>query len=238
MIRNKKSFIPNLFTTLNIFCGFFALVSIVEDKIVSAAWLITLAGIFDLFDGQLARLTKTNSSFGSEFDSLADVISFGVAPSLLIYKIYFFKFGILGSFISFVPLIFGCIRLARFNVSFRDKKKTHFVGLPIPIAAVSLVSFVIFNYYFWNEMYLTRLLIPHLIFISVLMISKVKYYVLPKLSLQKGKENTFKILCLAIMVTILFVFPNEAYYPIILLYIVWGIVRYVYGQIKRTAQTE
>ena len=149
-MKNTKSVIPNLFTTLNIFCGFLALVSIYEDKIISACWLISLAAVFDVLDGQFARLTKTSSSFGIEFDSLADVVSFGTVPSILLYKIYFYNLGKLGIIISFLPLLFGCVRLARFNVLYGNKAKTKFVGLPIPYSALSTVSFVIFNYHCWD----------------------------------------------------------------------------------------
>ena len=100
-MKNTKKVIPNLFTTLNIFCGFLALVSILEDKIINACWLISLAAVFDVLDGQFARLTKTSSSFGIEFDSLSDIVSFGVVPSVLYYKTYLYSIGKLGIIISF-----------------------------------------------------------------------------------------------------------------------------------------
>ena len=88
-MKNTKKVIPNIFTTLNIFFGFLAIIQVIDGKVVTAAWLITIAAILDIFDGHIARLTKTSSNFGIEFDSLADIISFGFASSILIYQMYF-----------------------------------------------------------------------------------------------------------------------------------------------------
>ena len=109
-MKNRKSVIPGIFTTLNIFCVFLAIIKVNDDKILPACWLIVFAGVFDALDGQLARITKSSSDFGVEFDSLADIVSFGVAPAVLLYHIYFQKFGILGVMISFLPVVFGGFR--------------------------------------------------------------------------------------------------------------------------------
>jgi CDP-diacylglycerol--serine O-phosphatidyltransferase len=232
-MNNKKSVIPNFFTSLNIFCGFLAIINAFEGKVVTASWLIFLAAVFDLLDGQLARLTKSSSSFGVEFDSLADVVSFGVAPSVLYYKAYFASMGILGIIISFFPLLFGCVRLARFNVIFGGKEKTKFVGLPIPHAAMSCASFVIFNYYFWNEIYLSRIVIPQLIFICILMVSTVEYYTLPKMSFKHGRKNTIGMLMIILLAITLSLFPHETFYLLNTAYILWGVIRYLYRFVKR-----
>ncbi|HDP98108.1 MAG TPA: CDP-diacylglycerol--serine O-phosphatidyltransferase [bacterium] len=228
-MRKSTKVIPNLFTTLNIFCGFLALINLGDNKILTACWLITIAAILDLFDGQVARLTKTNSSFGMEFDSIADVVSFGVAPSLLLYKAYFHTLGIIGIITSFLPLMCGGIRLARFNVLFGGKEKKSFVGLPIPFASLSYISFIIFNYYFWNELHLTRFLIPQLLLVSGLMLSKVEYYVIPKFSFRQSRRHSFGILVIFVAIIVLVFFPQQAFYPIIMAYIFWGIIRYIYN---------
>ena len=227
-MKSKKSVIPNIFTSLNIFCGFLSIISVSNGKFVNAAWLITIAAILDTFDGQVARLTKTDSNFGIEFDSLADIISFGIAPAILIYKVYFESFGILGIIISFLPLMCGGIRLARFNVLFGGKEKVNFIGLPIPFAALSFVSFVIFNYYFWNELFLTRILIPQLVLVSALMVSKVEYWVLPKVTFRHSRKNTTEIIIILIALVALALFPQESYYPLIMFYILWGVMRFIY----------
>ena len=227
-MKNKKSVIPNIFTSLNIFCGFLSIISVSNGKFINAAWLITIAAILDAFDGQVARLTKTDSSFGIEFDSLADIISFGIAPAVLIYKVYFESFGIIGIIISFLPLMCGGIRLARFNVLFGGKEKVNFIGLPIPFAALSFVSFIIFNYYFWNELFLTRIIIPQLVLVSALMVSKVEYWVLPKVTFRHGKKNTIEFIVILFALVALALFPQESYYPIIIFYVLSGVVRFIY----------
>lgn len=231
-MNNKKSVIPNLFTSLNIFCGFLSVVSIIEGKIVTACWLISLAAVFDLLDGQFARLTKTSSSFGFEFDSLADVVSFGIAPAVLLYKSYFYNMGILGIIISFFPLLFGGVRLARFNATYGNKEKTKFVGLPIPHSAMNSASFIIFNYYFWNEFYLSRIIIPQLLFVCILMVSTVEYYTLPKVSFRQGRKNSFRIIIIISALFTLALFPHQTFYPLNISYIFWGVVRFVYRIIR------
>jgi len=232
-MKNTKSVIPNLFTTLNIFCGFLALVSIIEDKVISACWLISLAAIFDLLDGQFARLTKTSSSFGIEFDSLADLVSFGVAPSILLYHVYLQNLGKLGIIISFLPLIFGGVRLARFNVLYGHKAKTKFVGLPIPYSALNMAAFVIFNYHFWDDLYLSRVLIPQLLLVCGLMVSTVEYYTLPKISFKQGRINSMRIIYIVVALVALAFNPHAAFYPLTTAYILWGVVRFIYRQIRR-----
>ncbi|MFZ5519346.1 MAG: CDP-diacylglycerol--serine O-phosphatidyltransferase [Candidatus Zhuqueibacterota bacterium] len=227
-MKNKRQVIPNLFTTLNIFWGFLAIISTMEGKIITACWLIALSAICDALDGQLARLTKSSSDFGIEFDSLADIVSFGVAPSIVFYKAYFFKLGILGIILSFLPLVFGGIRLARFNVIFGGKEKTKFVGLPIPYMAMTLSSFIIFNYHFWGELYLSRIIIPQLLLVCLLMISTVEYYTAPKATFRHSTKNSIGIILLMITAVILALFPHETFYPINVIYIVWGIIRFVY----------
>lgn len=231
-MKNKKRIIPGMFTTLNIFFGFLAIIKINESNIVTACWLIVFAAVVDLLDGQLARFTKSASEFGVEFDSLADVISFGVAPAFLLYNIYFQKFGILGIIMSLAHLVFGGIRLARFNIQLSGFEKTKFSGLPIPIAAISFASFVIFNFNFWNEIYLTRILGPQLVFMCVLMVSTIEYYTLPKFSFRAGHKNSWQIIIMSVTFIILIIFPHEMLYPICIAYILWGVLRFFYFLLK------
>jgi len=237
-MKTTKSVIPNLFTTLNIFCGFLAIISVLEDKIISACWLISLAAVFDVLDGQFARLTKTTSSFGIEFDSLADLTSFGVAPALLLYKIYLVNYGRLGIIISFLPLLFGGIRLARFNVLYGNKPKTKFIGLPIPYSALCTASFIIFNYHFWDDIYLSRILIPQLLLVCGLMVSPVEYYTLPKFSFRQGTKNSIGIILIVVLLTILALRTHETFYPLTLAYILWGVIRYIYRQSRGTKMVQ
>lgn len=155
-LRKSLFILPNAFTLSSIFCGFYAIVlcrnSPTQDDLYRASLLIIFAMFFDMIDGRVARLTRTQSAFGIEIDSLADVVSFGVAPALLVYAWSLSALGTLGMVASFAYLACGAIRLARFNVlatdvSGRPKKPSKYiVGLPIPGAAGILVSLVAANH--------------------------------------------------------------------------------------------
>jgi len=141
--------LPNLFTVSSIFCGVYSIMlsagEATGDNFYRAAIAIFFGNFFDAFDGRVARLTKTQSAFGVELDSLADVITFGVAPAILVYKWALFGLGAFGIIISGVYASCGAIRLARFNVIAHSETgvSRFFVGLPIPLAAGTLVSLVI-----------------------------------------------------------------------------------------------
>lgn len=155
-LKKTLFILPNLFTLSSIFCGFFAMIECVNgaspEAFHRAALLIMFAAFFDTIDGRVARLTKTQSAFGVQIDSLADVVSFGAAPSLLVYQWSLHRLGTVGLFGSFLILAAGAIRLARFNVlamsaSGAPKKPSRFIiGLPIPGAAGIIVSLVAANY--------------------------------------------------------------------------------------------
>ena len=122
-MRVRAGIVPSFFTMTNMFCGYFSVVQTTQDRFTQAAWLIVAAAVFDTIDGILARLTKTSSNFGIQYDSLADAISFGLAPSYLAYMVFFNGWGTTGLLISFLPLVFGSIRLARFNVRLKGFDK-------------------------------------------------------------------------------------------------------------------
>lgn len=115
--RPPRHFIPNILTLLNMFLGFLAIVLILNGQPLKAGVFIIIAGLFDVFDGKIARMLGIASRFGVEFDSMADTVSFCVVPSVLVYSLYVDGLPpLLGSFIAFIPLMFGTIRLAKFNV--------------------------------------------------------------------------------------------------------------------------
>jgi CDP-diacylglycerol---serine O-phosphatidyltransferase len=232
-MQNKRQVIPGIFTTLNLFCGFLSIIKISDGSIEQASWLIVLATIFDMLDGQLARLTKSSSEFGIEFDSLADVVSFGVAPSFLLYSIAFNQIGLIGIMISFSPLVAGTFRLARFNVQVSGFEKSNFSGIPITIAAMCIASFVIFNYYFWggiNE--LDRFLVPLILLVCILMVSTVEYYTLPKLTFRMGRKHSSLIIIMMVLLIIVIFFPHQALFPSIMLYLLFGLIRHLLMTIR------
>jgi CDP-diacylglycerol--serine O-phosphatidyltransferase len=155
-LRKSLFILPNLFTLSAIFCGFYAIVltgsNPTPDDLYRASLLIIFAMFFDMIDGRVARLTRTQSAFGMEIDSLADVVSFGVAPAQLVYTWSLHSLGTVGVVACFAYVACGAIRLARFNVlstdtSGRPKKPSKYIlGLPIPGAAGILVSLVAANH--------------------------------------------------------------------------------------------
>ena len=138
--------LPNLLTTGNLFCGFYGIVAAIKYDFRTAAVAILFACLFDILDGKVARLTGSDSQFGVEYDSLADLVAFGVAPGLLVYLWALKPFGRLGWVAAFLFVACGALRLARFNVQSDAAPKKHFVGLPIPGAALMVATTVLFFY--------------------------------------------------------------------------------------------
>ena len=206
-LHKLKFVLPNLFTVTSIFCGFYALTLCAGDPtpfhLYQAALAIFFAMFFDGFDGRVARLTKTQSQFGVEMDSLADVISFGVAPGMLVYKWALAPLGFAGIFISFAFAACGAMRLARFNVlaqrSGHGGASRFFVGLPIPLAAGMIVSMVIAHYGARGEVRIgTGAQIPIAIVVallSLLMVSTVRYRTFKDVRFSKKSLTIFTALC-------------------------------------------
>ncbi|MBN2092949.1 CDP-diacylglycerol--serine O-phosphatidyltransferase [candidate division KSB1 bacterium] len=238
----NRQIIPNVFTAINIFCGFLAIIYVlkadfgkvpIDNNFETAAWLIILAAIFDALDGKIARMTKTYSEFGIEFDSLADVVSFGVAPSLLVYKMYFYRLNEFGIVLSFMPLLFGTIRLARFNIQLTGFDKTGFSGLPIPSAAAGLISFLLFGL---NETLVIvdpyqslykNFLTPIVVFLCILMVSTIPYETLPKISLKKGWMNILKLCYLLLGIVLIIFYPRLFFFPMVWIFILFGVIRWL-----------
>lgn len=135
--------LPNLVTTGNIFCGFFAIIQTFKGDFTKAAYAIVVAAVFDLLDGRLARLTRSTSKFGAEYDSLCDLVSFGVAPGVLLFTWALQPFERIGWIACFLYATCGALRLARFNVQAGVVEKAYFQGLPIPMAAGIVASSVL-----------------------------------------------------------------------------------------------
>jgi len=133
---SKDSIVPGALTSANIFFGFMAIIKVINGQYLDAGWLIIIASIMDGLDGKFARKFDKNSHFGLEFDSLADLISFGAAPAALAYGVYFHRLDYLGMVIVFFIVLCGALRLARFNTA--SNGESLYTGLPIPIAAVTI----------------------------------------------------------------------------------------------------
>lgn len=181
--------IPSLLTSANIFCGFYALISAYYERFFPAALAVLVAIILDGLDGRVARFTNACTDFGVEYDSLADFITFGVAPGVMIYSWSLEPLGRIGILAAFVFVICGALRLARFNVQFSGIKSKDFVGLPIPAAAGFLAALVILS----KDLSISEERIKGLLFLipayllAFLMVSNIRYPSLKHLNLRKRK---------------------------------------------------
>ena len=136
-------FLPNTFTALNMACGFASIIFAMKGNFYIACLLLLLGAIFDMVDGRVARLTGTQSLFGEQFDSISDVVSFGMAPALLMYLKFFTEMGRFGVIVPFIYLLCGALRLARFNANIDKVTSDFFQGLPIPGAALGVIGFIL-----------------------------------------------------------------------------------------------
>jgi CDP-diacylglycerol--serine O-phosphatidyltransferase len=172
--------LPNLFTTGNLLCGFSSIVAAINEQYTRAAIAILIAVCLDYLDGKVARMTNSSSAFGLEYDSLADLLSFGMAPGLLLYAWTLQQFGHFGWLAAFLFVICGAVRLARFNVQATDTQQYTFTGLPIPAAAGLLASAVLLCRQLYGDFDASEMDRPLLIVLIVyalafLMISNFKY---------------------------------------------------------------
>ena len=147
--RHKRGIflLPNILTTTNIFCGFYALLATMQGDFSQAGIVIVIAMILDSLDGRIARITNTMSKFGAEYDSLADLVTFGVAPSILAYSWALYAYGKWGWLVTFLFVVCGALRLARFNVQSGIIESKLFNGLPIPAAASVIATGIMLYYY-------------------------------------------------------------------------------------------
>ncbi|MEN6615179.1 MAG: CDP-diacylglycerol--serine O-phosphatidyltransferase [Syntrophorhabdus sp.] len=168
--------LPNFLTSLSLLSGFYAIVASIDRNFKYAAIAIFISAIFDMLDGRVARMTNSSSRFGVEFDSLSDVIAFGVAPAVLAYLWALKSYGKFGWLAAFLFVACGALRLARFNIQVDTAQKKHFLGLPIPAGAATIAGIVLF--YSWIGYYsgTKTIIMPIVIYcLALLMVSKFRY---------------------------------------------------------------
>jgi CDP-diacylglycerol--serine O-phosphatidyltransferase len=234
-MKITRAVVPSLFTVLNIFCGFLSILNTNQGKIELAAWFIILAAGFDALDGVMARITRSSSQFGVELDSLSDVVSFGAAPSFMVYKAYLQNFESVGVLISAMPLVFGAIRLARFNVQLVGFEKEHFKGLPIPMQAMTVCAFIL-QYYsegFGLQGWTKDALAPLVVCLSLLMVSKVRYDTLPKFSRRGIKAHPWQAITYLIAAILVVATQGRLWFDVVLAFILFGVLRAGYEILPR-----
>ncbi|WP_298038669.1 CDP-diacylglycerol--serine O-phosphatidyltransferase [uncultured Campylobacter sp.] len=216
--------LPNLFTAASAFLGVISIISSIQGNYFKAIIYIVLSLILDGLDGRVARLTKTTSKFGVEFDSLADLVAFGVAPAILFYLTIGKNFGKFGALIAAMFVVFGAIRLARFNVTTGTYEPNVFIGLPIPTAAIVSVLWVgvYLDYEFlagfeWCLVILEAVL-------AILMVSNIRYPSFKKINFKQ--THVIRILVgLVLAFSMLYLYPFESATLVMSIYTLYGIVR-------------
>jgi CDP-diacylglycerol--serine O-phosphatidyltransferase len=222
-----------MFTAASIFIGTFSMVSSINGDFVLASWLIVLALVFDALDGRVARLTNTCSRFGVEFDSLADIVSFGVAPALLMYMYIGSVYGRIGIVVSAMFVVLGAIRLARFNVTTAQIEPSVFIGVPIPTAAVfiSLLTLIFEDYAAWSHY--KFLILVAAVLMSLLMVSNIRYPSFKKVDFKPAHYMRLLITVL-VVASLIVIYPKEGFALVFIVYIFYGLIRAVLNMVNRS----
>ena len=191
-----KNHFPNFITLTNIFFGFLSILNCYISNFTLACHFILFAAFLDLLDGKIARVFGVSTDFGKELDSLADLVSFCLAPSMLVYVLYSQNMpGISGELISATPLLLGVIRLANYNIN-ENESSSFFIGLPTTFNAIFICSLIIYVENIKNiapEYSEPKFLLPIVVGSSALMISRVKYPKFPLINFYSGKSNSIKL---------------------------------------------
>ena len=232
---SRKRFLPNSLTVINMFLGFLAIQLVFKDQYYEGCILIVIAGIMDLFDGKIARFLGISSKFGVEFDSLADMVSFCIFPSILVSRLYFNNMVfisdiytinynlVISSLISSIPLLFGSFRLAKFNIESNSESKcSHFTGLPTPISTMTLISyFLINNQLFGNSYHGNKIVaLVLIIFLGILMVSSIRFPKAPLITLKVSIINSIQLSLFIFSALMIFIWKGIALFPISILYII------------------
>lgn len=229
-IRRVVVVVPSFFTLANLFFGFWSIVSAFNQNFKWAGFFIVFAGILDMFDGRIARLSNTGSKFGAELDSLVDIVSFGVAPALLMYFLEFASAGRFGWVVCYLYVVAAALRLARYNVLASAGHSAWFTGLPSPAAGMTLATYYVFSQTPWYRASLAYLDLQHegltvlILLLAALMVSNVKYPRWPRIGL-KTVSGIFGLLLHLGIVAGAVIAPSSFLFPLGLAYMAMGIIR-------------
>jgi len=243
-MRKGVYILPSLITMLSMFSGFYAIVAALNSDYERAAWAIMIASVFDVLDGWVARLTNTATRFGIEIDSLSDVISFGVAPGILVYTWTLSSFGKAGWLGSFFLVACAALRLARFNVQMGSAEKKHFTGLPTPAAALVIASIVLA----YDELIqiLEHLRLAWLadmvgkdywvlgltFLLAGLMVSNITYHSLKEANLKERRPFGLLVVMAAFLAVVAY-HPSLVLFLVSITYVLVGLAEALYGLLRR-----
>jgi CDP-diacylglycerol--serine O-phosphatidyltransferase len=232
-LRMGVYLIPGLFTSGNLICGFFSLISTFQGDYLWATYFIIFANILDGLDGYAARLTRSTSQFGVEFDSLADIVSFGVAPAVLVYFWALVPWGTWGWLAACTFVVCGALRLSRFNVQSVGPTKGHFVGLPIPAAAEMIAAIIVMYHFLGGEgaanKHITLLLVIY--GLAVLMVSSFPYFSLKNSDLRK-RLPFWMLVSGVILITLFIAEPQIMFFALFFSYTLSGPLLWCFNRFK------
>jgi CDP-diacylglycerol--serine O-phosphatidyltransferase len=248
-VRDFKGILPGMFTVGNLACGFGSIITsrlagtsiygVSTPSLFEAVWLIILAAFFDFLDGLVARFSKSYSRFGVELDSLADIVSFGVAPAVLLVSFSLISRGHWAWILGFVFLMAGTFRLARFNLSATLEKKANFVGLPLPSAAIVIVSYILFSYEIWGEIRLHKFFVIVILATAALMVSTIEFEAMPRFDFSKT-ANRIKVMVLLAAAVGIMINASLVIFPLVMLYILLGVGKLlgalIFGESRKESQ--
>jgi CDP-diacylglycerol--serine O-phosphatidyltransferase len=228
LIENRRFayFIPNTFTALNMACGFIAILFAFHGEFYKACMFIVLGAIFDSVDGRVARLTNTQSAFGEQFDSLSDLVSFGVSPAIVYYFRFLTDSGRAGMVACFFFMLCGALRLARFNANIDKNKSDYFQGLPIPGGATAAISMIFLSFNFPVIQEFKPLTLAYLLFYAVLMISNIPFPSFKKSEWVKNNKKQVLMIIFMIFAS-LFIYEEIMIPALITLYVVSSLLYWV-----------
>ncbi len=232
--KNRHNYIlivPSLFTTGNLFCGFYSILHSFNHQFDKAAYAILFAGIFDVLDGRVARITKSTSQFGLEYDSIADVVSFGVAPAILAYVWALQPYGRLGWAGAFFFCAAGALRLARFNTISEELPKSYFLGLPIP-AAANMVAGVVISSHEMGVNYPDSLVLFLVFALGLLMVSSIRYRSFKDFDL-RHRRSFILLVFMVIGLALIAIRPEITIAMVFGYYVAWGPIREAASWIRR-----
>ena len=231
--------VPSFFTLMNMLCGFLALTQVLDGAYGMACWLIVLAGFFDLLDGVMARLTDADSPFGVQLDSLSDIVSFGVAPSFLLYGYALNAYNPLGMIVAALPALCGGVRLARYNTTAGETDKESFEGLPIPGQAIALVALVLAaeNATWSGAVVLDnlRVVLPVVVVLSGLMVSSIRFDAIPMPTLQYVRAHPKKTAAYVLAGVLIVGLQERGLLLVLSTYLLHGVGRAFYQLLRALA---
>jgi CDP-diacylglycerol--serine O-phosphatidyltransferase len=225
--------LPNLFTTASLFAGFYAIVSAMSGNFEIAAIAIFIAMVLDGLDGRVARWTHTESDFGAQYDSLVDMVSFGIAPALIMYQWALSGLGKIGWLVAFIYVVGAGLRLARFNTQLGTDEKHSFIGLPSPSAAALVMGLVwVLQSYGVPSKEISIVALFFTLSAGILMVSNVPYRSFKDINI-KGRVSFMAVLAVPLVLVLILLDPPQVLFGGFLIYVLSGPAQYLYCKLRK-----